>query len=641
MLQPALSLFESEQEHQYFGLFASKIAMEISPYFNPESWTRLMLQACVSELSIRHAAIAIGALGKAYAVAHAVCGPVEGPRLLSDITRRPSNRGMRSPISLDGSFTETMISEAYSHHHQALEQYDKAIKRMRNDISNGNQNMRTTLIICIICICFEAIHGNHISAAGQLQSGLALIQDWKSNQRSSGAHPQGFSSPAPDVVEDFLVQTFGRMEIQSMSVFDRRSTEIHLQLKTEGKDIIEKMPKQFTSIEQARVYLDLITRRLMHFNTSIHKAGQANTPPSSRENTPPGPPGPPPWIKGPAPRPMPFIDGKIPIEHTQSVRSSRELALEQAALNNELGAWREAFRPILSYARSTGGQDAISALAMTISAVASSVSLRSAFSVNESAYDVFIPEFKIIVDYARILLGIQQSQNRLAKMKDGVSEDEFANEFQEPSISFAFELGIVPHLYLVMVKCRDLKLRREALRLLEENPRREGVWDSVATTALGRWVISLEEEGTRRVSISSENSSITDESESDDLFVRPPINSRQNSNHLGLRVPDGNMHRRPSFDSQSSPRTSQDGYEVGARSSFGDRQNSQKMGNSGVYRQMPYSPPIDTWVPIPEEMRVRKAQMRFDLLERRANMMCHHLDLETGIPVQKQAIFTW
>jgi hypothetical protein len=591
-LQPAISLFDSDQEHQYYGLFANKIAIEISPYFNPESWSRLLLQACVTETSIRHAAIAIGALGKAYDVAQAVCGPADGPKLLSDVNRSPSFGKRMGFITAEEMANEALVTEAYSHHRRALEQYDKAIKRMRRDISNGNQSRRTTLIMCIVLICFEAIHGNHESAAGQLQSGLALIQDWKSAQCNAEKHPQGFSSPAPDIIEDFLVQTFGRMEIQSMSVFDPRSVDVHLELKHEGKETIEKMPQQFYTVEEARIFLDLITRRLMHFNCSIHPRGKPPSPASSRESTPtkPGP-----WVDGMPAEPMPFIDGKIPIEQTQSIRSSRELLSEQGALNNELGAWREAFRPLLTYARSTGGQEAISALTMTISAVSSSISLRAAFFINESAYDIFLPEFRIIVDYSRILLGLQQSQSGLAMMKDGdpLTDDSGTG----PTINFAFDFGVVPALYLVMVKCRDPKLRRAAMRLLEENPRREGVWDSVATTALGRWVISLEEEGARRLSMSSASTSPTTtadyESEPDDHILKRRLST------------------------QSQPR------------SWGS-----------IPRQSAFAP-IDSMIPIPEEMRVRKAQMRFNLLERRANMSCLHLDLEKGIPVQKTAIFTW
>ncbi len=566
-----------------------------------------MLQACVTESSIRHAAIAIGALGKAYEISQVGPSPIDGSRLVLDSNRFPAPGSKTSPGSAANFKSETLVKEAFLHHRQALEQYEKAIKRMRNDIADGNQNIRTTLIICIIIICFEAIHGNHESAAGQLQSGLALIHDWKDKQPNADKHPQGFSSPAPDVVEDFLVQTFGRMEIQSMSVFDPRGAEVHQVLKKEGKETIEKMPKQFSTIEEARVYLDLITRRLMHFNSSIHKT--QCSPSSSRESTPPKP-----YPAAPYPQmpdAIPSIEGKIPMENTQHLRSSRALLSEQGSLNTELTAWKEAFRPLLIYARAAGGQGAISALTMTISAISSSISLRAAFFMNESAYDIFMPEFRIIVDYTRILVGVQQSQAKLAKIKDEVPGNGNFSGNVGPMIHFAFDIGVVPPLYLVMVKCRDPKLRREALSLLEQNPKREGVWDSVACVALGRWVISLEEEGARSLLKAR-------------LNPRPPTTQASKS---------------------ESPSTI-GGYESELDDSSNIRgastqasQSSQSYGR-GILRQTPFSP-IDAAINIPEEVRVKKAKMRFNLLERRANLSCIHMDLTQGFPVPKNATFTW
>jgi hypothetical protein len=157
-LQPAGGLFETDLEHRYFKLFADHIATEICPYFNPESWSRMILQACATDASIRHAAIAIGALGKTYEIAQAGLCAVTGQKFPSAVGRLPAPR-----VSIEKRTVEDIIAsanlvhEAYQHHWTALEQYDKAIKRMRTDISCGQQTLRTTLLICIVIICFEAI----------------------------------------------------------------------------------------------------------------------------------------------------------------------------------------------------------------------------------------------------------------------------------------------------------------------------------------------------------------------------------------------------------------------------------------------------------------------------------------------------
>jgi hypothetical protein len=158
ILQPATSLFETDLEYRYFKLFSDSIATEICPYFNPEPWSRMILQACATEASIRHAAVAIGALGKTYEIAQAGLCAVTGQRFPSTLGQLPAPRASIEPRSVDDIVASAnLVVQAHEHHRTALEQYDKAIKRMRKEISCGNQKLRTTLLICIVTICFEAI----------------------------------------------------------------------------------------------------------------------------------------------------------------------------------------------------------------------------------------------------------------------------------------------------------------------------------------------------------------------------------------------------------------------------------------------------------------------------------------------------
>jgi hypothetical protein len=46
-------------------------------------------------------------------------------------------------------------------------------------------------------------------------------------------------SPAPDPIEDYLVQFSGRLEIQFMTFRDSRGAECHLGMKEEGKEVIQ------------------------------------------------------------------------------------------------------------------------------------------------------------------------------------------------------------------------------------------------------------------------------------------------------------------------------------------------------------------------------------------------------------------
>ncbi|PMD38454.1 hypothetical protein L207DRAFT_531343 [Hyaloscypha variabilis F] len=617
--QPAMSLFETDLEHRYFRLFSDHIATEICPYFNPETWSRMILQACAADASIRHAAVAIGALGKTYETAQAGSCAVTGQKFTSSI-------GFPAPrVSIENRSVEEIVAsanlatEAYEHHQTALEQYDKALKRMRKDISSGEQSLRTTLLICIVIVCFEAIHGNHISAAAQLQGGLALVQDWMSRQQDAHQHPQGFSSPAPDDVEDYLVQTFGRMEIQSMSVFDPRPVEKHHALRGEGKQAVQQMPTPFSSIEQARVYLDLITRRLMHYNHSIHPRGP-------QQSCLPVKVTPMPWALQSTPQPMPWIDGKIPLPNANSTLSQSDLHAEQASLNQELTTWTEAFAPLLSLSQTIGGQDAISALTLSVSALTSKISLRAAFFINESAYDLFLPEFKTIVQYSTLLLALLEQQ-QLSKPSPSFSPSAFSPSSSSPSTShppplsertecglalrFSFDIAVVPPLYTVVIKCRDPHIRRAALKLLDRYPRREGVWDSVAVAGLGRWVMALEEEGALRWQSASPPDTTTPSP------YPSTTNSKAKSRSPSIPHPG---QPSPSSSSYYHPSTPQSSYSNGT---------------------IPAEKPPREYPIIPEEMRVRKAIMRFDLLERRANMSCMQMDFGSGKFVDKREVFRW
>jgi hypothetical protein len=46
-----------------------------------------------------------------------------------------------------------------------------------------------------------------------------------------------------------------------------------------------------------------------------------------------------------------------------------------------------------------------------------------------------------------------------------------------------------------VTKCRDRRLRQEALELLERFPRRDGVWDTAMIAAVGKWIMEKEEQG--------------------------------------------------------------------------------------------------------------------------------------------------
>lgn len=93
----------------------------------------------------------------------------------------------------------------------------------------------------------------------------------------------------------------------------------------------------------------------------------------------------------------------------------------------------------------------------------------------EMAYDNFAPQFRQCVAHAREVAAAHERC------------------FEKPT--FTPEVGIVPVLYIIGVKCRDTTVRRVVLEMLRRQTIREAVWDSKTAARVVERVIELEEMG--------------------------------------------------------------------------------------------------------------------------------------------------
>lgn len=98
-------------------------------------------------------------------------------------------------------------------------------------------------------------------------------------------------------------------------------------------------------------------------------------------------------------------------------------------------------------------------------------------SGREMDYDSFLPQF----------------QQCVALAGDVAAAHEWYSGSLRPT--FTPEVGIVPVLYIVGVKCRDLAVRRKVLSILRRQPMREAIWDSISAARVVERVIDIEEGG--------------------------------------------------------------------------------------------------------------------------------------------------
>ena len=464
------------QEGQYFQVFRTHTANELSGFFDSDFWTCSVLQESHSEASIRHAVVALGALYKT----------------LEKVVESPPGSPESNPVY--------HIDSAPSHYNFALQQYGKALTQLRESLqSSESRSQRTILMSIVLFTCFQSFTGDHRAAITQIQSGLGLLEERRQQSKQLLLRHQD------DVVEDELVQIFSRLAVQAKS-YDMAFHFPHpyvIQLSPKHRDpstpqspssptgstssLDSQIPDVFQTTQEARAALDSLCERIMRLNeqlSSFHP-GPNNILPSSIKSAGTG-------------------------------------------FRTQLQQWATAFESLLEGRRNRNvtntEREGINVLKMI--QLMTTILFLMGFSKSEMDFDGFMSQFREIVELAKEVVVDEELTLAAARCGDtnncrhqkapkvSVFQDNFPgmashiplgykekDSFSHIKASFALDLGIVPPLFVVATKCRDRKLRREAIRLLMSSPRREGMWDSILCGKVSEWIMEVEEEGLRHFEV--------------------------------------------------------------------------------------------------------------------------------------------
>jgi hypothetical protein len=409
------AFFETEREYHYFRKFQEEIASGLFGAPDTSLWNHVMLQACHDEPFVRSAIVAISALG--------------------------------TSKNLDNGSSLEIVAQ---HKEFALLQYEKAIQTMRFALSQTSEtNPRKTLIACLLVCCFESLSGHYFNTLGHAKSGYQLLRDWLKKYPEIQRQYDGIASPAPDIIEDDLVQAFVRLNHQVLSFFDSRPAEVHAELKEFGNRTIENMPDVFSTVEEAQQYLVLIQSRKLHIIHASSSTPQAVDTPEPSEP-----------------------EQLLPPEPSASFHDKRKYTAEFLR-------WAAAFETL--YQQHHGSTDPRLRLAVhTLHAhwTTSSATLDSTTDNPTGSYDTHIFLFRSVVSLIRSLV------------------DEFYRPGawrQQPY--FMLDHGLIPVLHTINLYCRNRCVRRESIALLRRMAWREGVWDSVMMAEMDERLMEIEEEG--------------------------------------------------------------------------------------------------------------------------------------------------
>lgn len=340
----------------------------------------------------------------------------------------------------------------------AYREYSRAIKEIYEATHNGTHSLRTNLIACLLFTCFELINHNDEAAHGQINAGLKLIDDWFAchtltlEEWRPREHP--LRSPNRWVLEDEVLHMFGRVESEFTKFCDIAAATEFFNQQCE-KSTIRDIPAYFDSITEARLYLDVIRRIAMSWRKIYWSAENRMEGFSILTD---------------------FSKPEGGVYEDDFVGTYMDVYHKHFEIMALFEQWEAAFAPLWEEAqRSRSGTQYMGAASLRLQWL-NGYLRQCACSGDESIYyGRFTAELNEIIDLSRILLAHSPT---------------YPNH-----LSISLDENIVAPLDTVGCRFRNRRLRRDAIQLLRDKPRKEGAWNGVVCAKAIEWFADLEEVG--------------------------------------------------------------------------------------------------------------------------------------------------
>ena len=388
-LSPASLPSGNPCERLALEFFQVRTISQLSGYFESDLWNRYVLQLSLLEPSLYYATTALGSLHLWYAT---------------------------------GKSSHSVDVPAFT-----FQQYNKAIHYLLRPAKPLSTVV--VLVACYIFSCFEGLYGNYASAFRHVASGIKLLSKTIEDIPQTYSTDKSTSSEEEQIV-DKLLYHFSRLDLQA-ATFDSAWTP-----RTINQESMLKLPSTFSSLEQARLLLNVLLLRIMEFKRS----GALG-------------------------------DGS-------EGEGAAQIAIVRQKLQHDSVQWSNAFECWL--AQTSGSLDRHhipGSRLLKVHFLAGNIMLSVPEGARETTFDPFLPLF----------------QNIVSEVSHLVSSPPPAKSHTELQRHFSNDLGIIPALYLTGTKCRDPGVRRKAQALLASSQRREGVWNSLLAAKVVERVIAIEE----------------------------------------------------------------------------------------------------------------------------------------------------
>jgi hypothetical protein len=223
------------------------------------------------------------------------------------------------------------------------------------------------------------------------------------------------------------------------------------------------MPTKFMDMRQASIYWNIVMRRAFHFICIAWKLSHSEALGKR--------------FDGEAHHETAILIGTN--IHSSPYLVSDDLRQEQAVYAAEISRWSDAFEPLFRMSRATNDRKLwMAATLLRIHSLAARVIIEGVLFTDQMSYDEYLPVFAEILDTIKSATFDPCTKQRCT-VWDG---------------RFLLDLGLTSPLCLIVMRCRDRKLRRHAITMLRSLPN-EGAWVPKLTAAIGTWMMEVEEDG--------------------------------------------------------------------------------------------------------------------------------------------------
>ena len=366
--------FDNEGQRFFFTYYCQKTAHELSGTFETLIWNKLLLQASDDQSFIRYGLVVIGALSRSMKIGIAR-NTLDDEKLLAP--------------EFD---TEWIKDECLLFH------YNKFLRASRMALSERAYDKRLALIVCLMVICIERLQWRLFTAVQHIRSGMDLLDEWVES-RIDRQNALPYSTTGLDSINDEIVQYFGSLDIEA-SIFLNTKPKLHSRnLRHEGKNDIIFMPQSFTTVSEARSFLEHICEQTLSFIHNVRLDKRISRSPFYGLETTPN------FNMGsdsdPLLPPNDDVDRENNLELPGNVASS--MRFEQEIRASKIRQWSAAFKPLLTFIPTTDNNFP-NARILELRSLAIKINLTGSLSSTELVYDSLLPEFKGIVALAKSYL---------------------------------------------------------------------------------------------------------------------------------------------------------------------------------------------------------------------------------------------